>query len=190
MSEIKKVFRDFTEEQLKFKELTLIQKYDAVLDALYDLSGDAPTFDDIDNKIISNKKKVHGGEIWDILNKMRRDFIIRERIFKNDDNLKEIYLIDFEGKLMKEKGGLKGKIKRENFTTTRVTILEISTFILAAVTLFYTTCTDNDKELKKMNETLKERLQTPINNSQTVPPAVNHTQNTIVDTLDSVPEKK
>ncbi len=128
--------------------MTLIKKYDAVLEAVYCISGKRPTFGRILAFLRKKNHDIHWGEVWDILNKMRRDHIIREQIFQNDIKGvdKEVYLIDFEGKLMYERDGLKGKIWRENFTKRRVEILEILTFLVALTTLFYSTCSSNKKD--------------------------------------------
>src|SRR4051812_5865590 len=91
--------------------MTLIEKFDAVLDVLYSESGKAPTFQDIETKLIENGKKVHGGEVWDILNTMMRDgylYFVQHEV-KNQ----EVYLISFNGKLLKETEGLEKKLERE-----------------------------------------------------------------------------
>jgi len=138
--------------------MTLVQKFDAVLDALYDISGQRPTFGRILALLRKRKHNIHWGEVWDILNKMRRDGVIREPIIQNNIKGvdKEIYLITFEGKLMKERNGLKGKFWREGFTKWRVGILEALTFLVALTTLLYTTCSANQKCCDTNSQTIQQ----------------------------------
>jgi len=90
-------------------DLTLLQKYDAVLEVLYEKSGQSPTFEFIQMALEQNGKKVDGGEVWDILNTMAKDgflYIVMQ-------SEKERYLLSFNGKLLQETGGLEKKIERE-----------------------------------------------------------------------------
>ncbi len=92
-------------------ELPLLQKYDAVLDALYNTSGDSPTFDKIMLKLNEMGRKVDDGEVWDILNTMIKDGYLYF-VHHNEKNI-DVYLLSFNGKYLKETGGLEKKIERE-----------------------------------------------------------------------------
>ncbi|SRR6266536_5459461 len=102
---------DLTEEQKSFQDLTLLQKYDAVLEALFDKSGNSPTFDYINDILLERKKKIHWGEVMDILNTMEGDKYLYDH-FTNKDGI-QIFLLSFNGKYLKETGGLEKKIERE-----------------------------------------------------------------------------
>lgn len=95
------------------KELTLIQKYDTVLDVLYTESGKSPTFDDILGKLGADGYNIHWGEVWDIINTMIKDGFIYQVIQEDDPDKKPRYLLSFNGKLLKETGGLEKKLARE-----------------------------------------------------------------------------
>ena len=140
------------------QELTLIQKYDEVLKALYDISGQRPTFGRILALLRVRKVNMEWAEVWDIMAKMRREFIIHPEITDRSSKIptEVIHLITFEGKLMYERKGLKGKIKRETFTERRVNALSYLTLLLAIGTLYYTTKSVSDDTLNKVNDTLKE----------------------------------
>lgn len=107
------------EEQNSFPDLTLLQKYDAVLDVLSSLSGDSPTFDDINAALLKEKKKVHWGEVMDILYTMIGDDYLYGHFTKTDENRNsfQIFLISFNGKLLKETGGYEKKLDREKTKT-------------------------------------------------------------------------
>jgi hypothetical protein len=102
---------DLTEEQKFFADLNLLQKYDAVLDVLFKESGKSPTFDDINKVLLEEKKKVHWGEVMDILYTMIGDSYLYGH-FTNQKK-EQIFLISFNGKNLKETGGLEKKIERE-----------------------------------------------------------------------------
>lgn len=93
------------------EDLLLLEKYDAVLDVLFSESGKAPTFQDIEKKLKENAKKIDGGEVWDILNTMMRDGYLY--FVPHEEKNAEVYLISFNGKYLKETGGLVNKIERE-----------------------------------------------------------------------------
>jgi ABC-type Na+ efflux pump permease subunit len=95
------------------KELTLIQKYDTVLDVLYTESGKSPTFDDILGKLGTDGYNIHWGEVWDVINTMIKDGFIYQVIQEDDPEKKPRYLLSFNGKLLKETGGLEKKLARE-----------------------------------------------------------------------------
>jgi hypothetical protein len=100
-----------TEEQKSFADLTLLQKYDAVLNVLYSESGKAPTFDDINAAIVKEKKKVHWGEVMDILYTLIGDGYLYGH-FTNQQQ-QQIFLLSFNGKFLKETGGLEKKLEKE-----------------------------------------------------------------------------
>lgn len=102
---------DLTEEQKSFPDLAILQKYDAVLDVLYSESGKAPTFDDINIILLTEKKKVHSGEVMDILYTMIGDKYLYGH-FANQKK-EQIFLLSFNGKLLKEGGGISAKLNRE-----------------------------------------------------------------------------
>lgn len=102
---------DLTDEQESFSDLTLLQKYDAVLDVLYSESGKGPTFDDINKALLTQKKKIHWGEVMDILYTMIGDKYLYGR-FANQQG-KQIFLLSFNGKLLKETEGYEKKLERE-----------------------------------------------------------------------------
>ena len=140
--------------------MTLIQKFDAVLKALYDISGKRPTFGRIMALLRVRKQTIHWGEIWDILNKMLRDNLIHpgQTVPKSKRPNEVLHIITFEGKLMHERNGLKGKIRRENFTKYWVSTLSILTLIIAGLSLYYSTTSVNDSTVNKLDETLKKGL--------------------------------
>lgn len=109
--EANKYFPDLTDEQKAFSDLTLLQKYDAVLDVLDSESGKAPTFDDINRVLLTEKKKVHWGEVMDILYTMIGDKYLYGH-FANQQG-KQIFLLSFNGKLLKDTGGYEKKLERE-----------------------------------------------------------------------------
>ena len=96
-------------------ELTLIQKFDAILDALYEISGKRPTYHRIKKVLRVKDLKIEDGEIWDILVKMETDKTVHLPVLNPNPKFPNEYLhlITFEGKLLKERGGLKGKIERD-----------------------------------------------------------------------------
>jgi hypothetical protein len=102
---------ELTEEQKSFLDLTLLQKYDAVLGVLYSESGKAPTFDDINKVLLTEKKKVHWGEVMDVLYTMIGDNYLYGH-FTNQKK-EQIFLLSFNGKLLKEGGGISTKLQRE-----------------------------------------------------------------------------
>jgi hypothetical protein len=102
---------ELTEEQNSFLDLTLFQKYDAVLGVLYSESGKAPTFDDINKVLLTEKKKVHWGEVMDVLYTMIGDNYLYGH-FTNQKK-EQIFLLSFNGKLLKEGGGISTKLQRE-----------------------------------------------------------------------------
>lgn len=108
-------YSDQADKQKSFTDLTLFQKYDAVLDVLFIESGNAPTFDDINNVLLTEKKKVHWGEVMDILYTMMGDDYLYGHFTKTDTNGKpvQIFLISFSGKYLKETGGFGKKLERE-----------------------------------------------------------------------------
>ncbi|RTL59086.1 MAG: hypothetical protein EKK37_12310 [Sphingobacteriales bacterium] len=110
---------ELTEEQKLFPDLTLLQKYDAVLDVLYSESGKAPTFDDINAALLKEKKKVHWGEVMDILYTMIGDDYVYGHFTKKDATEKDvqIFLLSFKGKLVKETDGYAKKLEREKTKT-------------------------------------------------------------------------
>ena len=101
---------ELTEEQKSFLDLTLLKKYDAVLGVLYSESGKAPTFDDINKVLLTEKKKVHWGEVMDILYTMIGDGYLYGH-FTNQKQ-QQIFLLSFNGKLLKETGGLERKLEK------------------------------------------------------------------------------
>jgi len=119
-----------TDEQQAFPDLTLLQKYDAVLDVLSSLSGDALTFDDINATLLKDKKKVHWGEVMDILYPMIGDDYLYGHFTKTDKTGKsfQIFLISFNGKLLKDTGGYEKKLEREK-TKTELTNRQLNASI-------------------------------------------------------------
>lgn len=175
------------------EELTLIEKFDAVLDALYDFSGKHPTFFRLRAILRARKKKIHWGELMDIMVKIEKDGLAHPKVqskYKKRKNAEWVHLITFEGKLLKERGGLKNKVRKENWLKTRVTILEWATFIIALATLYNSLGGVNDNTLIKVNETLKERLLMPKPDTPLIVPVANNNINLYEDTLDSVHVKK
>jgi hypothetical protein len=108
-------YSDQSEKQKSFTDLTLLQKYDAILDVLFKESGNAPTFDDINTILLTEKKKIHWGEVMDILYTMIGDDYLYGHFTKTDVNGKpvQIFLISFNGKYLKDTGGFEKKIERE-----------------------------------------------------------------------------
>jgi len=101
---------ELTEEQKLFADITLLQKFDAVLDVLYSESGNAPTFDDIHAALLEAKKKVHWGEVMDVLYTLIGDGYLYGH-FTNQQK-QQIFLLSFNGKLLKETGGLEKKLEK------------------------------------------------------------------------------
>lgn len=110
-SDTNKYPADLTEEQKSFADLTLLQKYDAVLKVLFDQSGNDPTFDRILEFLLKEKKKIHWGEVMDILNTMAGDGYLYSD-YKNKNGI-QLFLLSFNGKYLQETGGLENKIERE-----------------------------------------------------------------------------
>jgi len=108
------------------KELTLLQKYDTVLDVLYTESGKSPTFDDILGKLGFDGYNIHWGEVWDIINTMTKDGFIYQVIQEDDTEKKPRYLLSFNGKLLKETGGLEKKLEREKKKDATDVLLDAS----------------------------------------------------------------
>jgi hypothetical protein len=138
------------------KGLTLIQKFDAVLEALYCLSGKRPTFDRINKFLRVKKKNVHWGEVWDILEKMQREFLVHQPRTHQDRPNEILHLITFEGKLMHERNGLNGKLFREKFTRIWVTALSILTLIIAFLSFHFSLTSVNDSTVKSLNDSIKQ----------------------------------
>ena len=140
--------------------MTLIEKFDSVLKALYDISGKRPTFGRIMALLRVRKKNIHWGEVWDILNKMIRDNLLHPGVtVPNSKRPNEVlHLITFEGKLMHERNGLKGKIRRENFTKKWVSAISILTLIIAGLSFYFSLSSISDNTVNKVNETLKKGL--------------------------------
>jgi hypothetical protein len=140
--------------------MTLIEKFDAVLKALYDISGKRPTFGRIMALLRVRRKNIHWGEVWDILNKMIRDNLLHPGVIvpTSERPNEVLYLITFEGKLMCERNGLKGKIRRENFTKTWVSVISILTLIIAGLSFYFSLSSVSDSTVNKINETLKNEL--------------------------------
>ncbi len=137
--------------------LTLVQKFDAVLFSLYELSGQRPTFNRIMAFLREKNKKVHRGEIWDIFIKMRREGLLHPEVGAIHLNRMEILnLITFEGKMMYEKKGLRGKLKRENNYKMWLTSASILTLVIAGLSFYFSLRSVNDSTLSKVNETLKK----------------------------------
>lgn len=103
--------QDLTEEQQSFPDLTLLQKYDAVLKVLFEESGNDPTFDRILEWLRKGKKKIHWGEVWDILQSMDGD----KYLYSNNANKEgvQLFLLSFNGKYLQINGGLEKKLERE-----------------------------------------------------------------------------
>ncbi len=156
------------------QELSLLEKYDAVLDVLYDISGKSPTFDRIQASLVKNEKKVDGGELWDILNTMIKDNFVY--FVKNNQTEEELYLLSFNGKLLKETGGLEKKLNTEkkkdqlnidlnefNLKTGRWTRINIViTSIIGSITLIAVLTNLEitiNKESKELSRHLKDSLQ-------------------------------
>lgn len=95
------------------KELALIEKYDIVLDVLYSESGKSPSFDDIVAKLMADGYNIHWGEVMDILLTLDREKYIYQVSLVEDPNKSIRYLLSFNGKLLKELGGLEKKLARE-----------------------------------------------------------------------------
>ncbi len=152
--------------------MTLIEKFDAVLDVLYSESGKSPTFEYIQEVLAKNSKDVHWGEVWDILNTMNKDGFL---YIVSQDN-KERYLLSFNGKLLKETGGLEAKLKREKdreiltnqqITSTiktdrfsrRSTRVSIGLALLVMGLQFYTIYRENSKNKESALKEKKELVQ-------------------------------
>lgn len=142
------------------KDLTIIEKFDAVLKVLYDISGKRPTFGRITALLLFRKQKVDGGEIWDIIRKMQREFLLHPDIKDSSSKTPNeiIYLITFEGKLMWERNGLAGKMYREKFTKTWITSISILTLVIAALSLYFSLSSVSDSTLNKINESITQGL--------------------------------
>jgi hypothetical protein len=142
------------------KDLSLTKKFDAVLKALYDISGNRPSFERILNLLNERKQKVDIGEIWDIFKKMERDNLLHlPHTAKYSEQPDEIlHLITFEGKLMHERHGLKGQLRREGFTKVWVSAVTILTLIISGLTFYYVSKGVSDDTLNKVNETLQKEL--------------------------------
>ena len=95
--------------------VTLIDKYDTVLKALYDISGKRPTFGRILALLRVRKETIQWAEVWDILIKLEKEQFIHPGITDRTSKIptEVIHLITIDGKIFHEKGGLKGKIERE-----------------------------------------------------------------------------
>lgn len=140
--------------------MTLIQKFDAVLSALYDISGQRPTFGRILDILRQRKQNVHWGEVWDIFIKMRNDGILHPEVGALYRNRVEILnLISFEGKLMHERKGLRGKNLRENLTKIWAFAISILTLIIAGLSFYFSLSSVSDSTLEKVNETLQKGQQ-------------------------------
>lgn len=102
------------------EELTLIQKFDTVLEMLYLYSGKRPTAGRLMAFIRAKNKKIEPGEVWDIVGRMVDDKMVE--IVGATVNKKAntpLYLLKFEGKIMYERGGMDGKVKREEIHWTQ-----------------------------------------------------------------------
>jgi hypothetical protein len=96
--------------------MTWPEKIDAVIDCLYQRSGDNPTFSLIEERLKS--KGVEKGEIRDILLYLyRREFIYCEVEGDRDHAYSDLgeahYLINAKGKLFKEANGFAGESRSE-----------------------------------------------------------------------------
>jgi hypothetical protein len=137
--------------------MTLIQKFDAVLKVLYDISGSRPTFGRVLALLRKRKQNIHWGEVWDIFIKMRKDGILHPEVGAIYRNRMEILnLISFEGKIMYETRGLKGKMRRENITKRWAATLSILTLIIAGLSFYFSFSSVSDSTLNKVNETLEK----------------------------------
>lgn len=174
------------------EELNLTQKFDAVLDALYEISGKHPTFRRIIALLYARNKKVDAGEVWDIMVKMQRDNLLHPpepvRSKKPNQNRPEmtqsdsIHLITFEGKLLKERGGLKGKDEREktHWTQTHpiayaiITGLAAATLSLAVGLILWQVDKQSDnKETQEIKQTIKD---------------ANHRLDSVIEILNNIPD--
>lgn len=102
-------------EDLKDKETEkLVHKFDTVLNYLFELSGRRPTEKRLNKLIRVRKQDIEWGEVWDILNKLEDEKLIRKRTAPYSRFPNEIlFLLTWDGKLMKIRDGYRGKLKRE-----------------------------------------------------------------------------
>jgi hypothetical protein len=119
------------------KELTLVEKFDAVLDALYDISGKRPTDTRIMLLLKKRGIKIDVGEVWDIFIKMRQEGLLHQEvkaIYSKRPN-EVLHLIHFNGKYLKETNGLKGKLEREKirWNQKHPVLYTILTAIISAI---------------------------------------------------------
>ncbi|MEN6463317.1 MAG: hypothetical protein ABFC94_18355 [Syntrophomonas sp.] len=165
------------------EELTLVQKFDTVLEMLYLYSGKRPTSGRVIAFIRAKNKKIDPGEVWDIMNRMVEDKLVS--IVAATVNKKQntpLYLLKFEGKIMYERGGLKGKLKREkNHWTQRHPVLYalisgIGGAILALVVGLSLWWVDKRTESQENQET-----------KQTISDA-NHRLDSVVSVLNNIPD--
>src|SRR5688500_18510640 len=91
---------ELTDTQKLFPQLEPLQKYDAVLEALFKISGDAPTFDDINKWLLLNNKQVHWGEVMDILYTMGNDGYVYGHMTHPKKG--QMFLLSFNGKLLQQ----------------------------------------------------------------------------------------
>lgn len=136
--------------------MTLIQKYDAVLEAVYYISGKRPSFIRIKKFLTIRGKSMDDGEIWDIFEKMQRDFILHTPRVHESRPTEILHLITFEGKLMHERNGLKGKLWREKFTRIWVTTLSILTLIIAGLSFYFSLSSVSDSTVKSINDNMQQ----------------------------------
>jgi hypothetical protein len=107
--------------------MLLLEKIDAVLEALYDHSGDNPNFPLLEEWL--QNKKIDKGEIRDILIKLGKEGLI---YFEGGGDMNVEYsdyghyLISFDGKMFWEtEGGFKNKVANDAYENDRVKALEV-----------------------------------------------------------------